>query len=361
METAYRSPDVLPDAIPPSILIGGVSVPIRRYDDYVLIADLPEGIATAQVPIILALVFGWTVQELKQLPGVYKVEVEVLAPDIDRLLEEQEKELESLRRIVEPQVELNPSDPQLEGLKPTGKLIWDSVFTKPAPVANLSQWANLDIADSYVYLPNDLSKPLGQQEEATSNSMYTEVLVNAYVRLCRQEGIKPKVQLSCGLVLPVDTLSPFQGTQHNVPGETASRLANSSLVNFDDRNYAVEFIACICDLDSWEYESEAVRRRVLSKVEHILMGRTSHTSNQRVIHALYNRFIYELEENDPWAADRVGIARCVMGVLKQMVTDGYVLADSTDIFIHKMTALGFGLFSQALTEVYNQYGGVRVE
>lgn len=359
MQVALRSMQPLPEAIPPSIMVSAKQVPLTIYNDITVLADLPEGVIGAQVITMLSVMFDIHLIELQSLPGQFKIEIRDVNWEMERLVDEQERDLAQLREIAEPVLELNPSDPYLEAMVPIGKKIWDSIFVKPTPVVDLQQWLHTSESDEYVYLPNDASKMSWESEQFTSNAMYTEVMVNAYNLLCQRKDIRPKARLVNGLTVSLRGLTPIQGSQHTVPGENASRLANSKLIDFDDSGFATDFLECICDLRTDQYESEPIRRRVLAKVEHILMGRTSHTYNQRFIHALYNRFVNELMPDDPWADHRVPLTNCILSVVKQMVMDGLVLEDSKEIFLHKLQAMGFGEFSGALSKVFDQCGGRR--
>lgn len=253
----------------------------------------------------------------------------------------------------EPKIALNMLDPIMDNMQPSGKLIWNSIFAKRKPVVSLQLWTTTEEADDYVYLPNDCSKSGADVEEFISNAFYTEVMVNAYKKLCAEKSINPEIQLVYGSTLKCTELKPNSGSQHTIPGEIAGRLANSRLINFDDSIYAKDYIRCICDLVPGEYEKEPVRKRVLAKVEHILMGRTSHTYNQRFIHAIYNQFMNSAADVS-WSEYRVNISMAVMGILKQMVVESLVLEDNKELFMSRLMGLGYAEYSEAIGEIFDR-------
>ncbi len=351
-ELSFKSATPFED-VPPFITVAGNKVTLELHDETTLLASAPEGVSATQVALLYAMMFGKEVTPMLSLPGEFKTEQEDVTPEIERLIVEQDLELEELRKIQEPVVELNISDPNLPSMVPLGKKIWDSVFAKAPPVLDLPQWLQSKESDEYVYLPNDSSKVPTDTEEVVSNAMYTEVLVNAYALLCQRHKLNFQVRLTNGVVLNTKGISPMQGTQHTVLGEVSGRLANSKIVNDCDSKWAKEYLACICDLKDDQFEREPIRRRVLSKVEHILMGRTSHTYNQRFIHAFYDRLVNEASEDDPWAAHRVPLTHCIMNVLKQLVAQGLVLEDSHDALMSKMKVMGFGVYMQPISDVFH--------
>ena len=342
-------------SLPPSIFLMGESIPIVRFDEKIIQIDTPGCVGAKEVIQMLLSMTGSKFAAVEELPGQFGADQTAAEEEIGRILEEQEKAISALRAILEPTIEININDPQLESLTPIGRLIWDSVFIKPAIVPSLSQWLNTTQSDEAVYLPNDGSKLAPDMEEAVSNAMYTEVLTNAYRAMCARVGIAPKVILCNGEILNAAEVIPFDGAQHTMPGERSSRLANSKLIDFDDSEYARDFIQCICDLTPDQFEKEPIRRRVLAKVEHILMGRSSHTYNQRFIHALYEYFVSDIVDV-PWAAHRVPMTNCVMGILKQMVVEGMVLEDNKYVFLGRLKAMGFSEYEEAVAKVYDEAG-----
>lgn len=358
MELAYRLSDSSEaELLPANITVAGRQVTLRLHSATIFIADCDAPINPQLVVSMLDMMLGIQASHERELPGKFKPEPnEQITEEIDRLIAEQDLEFQELQKITEPQIELNLTDPSLDSMVPTGLKVWDSCFVKLPPVVDLEQWMATKEADGCVYLPNDSSKYGDDAEQTLSNSLYTEVMVEAYILMCQRLTIKPRIQLASGAVIPFNELCPMAGTQHTVPGERSARIANSKVLDFDDSGYAKEFIQAICDLKPWQYDKEPVRRRVLAKVEYILMGRTSHTYNQRFIHALYNSFVNDTSEV-PWAKHRVAVASCVMAILKQMVVEGLVLEDNKELFLVRIRKMGFGAYSEPIGIIYDNARG----
>lgn len=220
-------------------------------------------------------------------------------------------------------VEIPLDDSDLDLMEPEGVLVWDTVFRKPAPVRDLIDWSESQMADQYVYLPNSIRKQGAEAEEYMTNAYYTEVLTNAYRAMCETLQIKPVAVLSDGVsLISCHTVQPHHGSQMSQEGERSTRLANSKLIDFDDSPYAKEFIKHILKLKPFQYENESIRRTVLAKVEYALMGRTSHTYNQKFM----KRFMQKFDHLDYANSERV------LHVLSSMVSDGLVLEDSYEEF-----------------------------
>lgn len=199
--------------------------------------------------------------------------------------------------------------------------VWDSIFRKPQPVLDLLAWSSTEESDAYVYLPNTLRRST-DTEEYIANAHFTEVLTNAYRSMCKDLGIQPTAQLIQGAIIHCHEVRPYQGAQHNVVGERASRLANSRLVDFDDSPHAGAFLRALKSLRPKDYENEDVLRRVLAKVECILTGHTSITYNQKFI----QRFFEKDSEPDG----------NIMAILKSMTVDGLVLSESLHEFRRRL-------------------------
>lgn len=242
-------------------------------------------------------------------------------------------------------VELNIVAGDLAAMKPLGKPIWESIFRKPQPVLHIHEWYASSMSDEYVYLPNNLLKQGADMEEYTSNAMYTEVLTHAYRLLCKKVGIQPFAILANGSVLDCASVQPSHGLQMTVAGNRAGRLANSRLDDFDDSPYAREFIEVLISLGPQHYESEIVKRKVLSKAENILFGKASHTHNQR--------FIQRLLDNTSCSD-----VTALLNILTGMVTDGLVLEDSAEEF---MARVARSPLSAELNTLCKQYGERNVE
>lgn len=224
-------------------------------------------------------------------------------------------------RDIHVEIPLDAED--LDLMEPEGVLVWDTVFRKPAPVRDLVDWSESQLADQYVYLPNSIRKQGVEAEEYMTNAYYTEVLTNAYRTMCETLQIKPVAMLSDGVnLISCHAVQPHHGSQMSLEGERSTRLANSKLIDFDDSPYAKEFIKHIMKLKPYQYENESIRRTVLAKVEYALMGRTSHTYNQKFM----KRFMQKFDHLDYANSERV------LHVLSAMVSDGLVLEDSYEDF-----------------------------
>lgn len=230
------------------------------------------------------------------------------------------KSVVSLRDI---QVDIPLDVDDLDLMEPEGVPVWDTVFRKPAPVRDLVDWGESQLADQYVYLPNSIRKQGVEAEEYMTNAYYTEVLTNAYRTMCETLKIKPVAMLADGVhQIACHLVQPHHGSQMSSDGERSTRLANSKLIDFDDSPYAKEFIKHILKLRPCQYENESIRRTVLAKVEYALMGRTSHTYNQKFM----KRFMQKFEVMDQTHSERV------LHILSSMISDGLVLEDSQGEF-----------------------------
>lgn len=243
--------------------------------------------------------------------------------------------------IVQPVVEFVMDSDDLNLRKTLDKPVWQSVFKKPEPVMDLAEWSQSATSDNFVYLPNTMRSDDSQYEEAMHNGYVTEVLVNAYKRMCYDKNINPTILLQNGTRIQARHLQPSHGLQAMV-GNRAGRLANSKLDDFDDSEYAGAFIHELIHLAPHLYESKPVHRRVLAKVEHILLGKSSHIYNQKFIGKFFERA--EITQNDQ--------AEKLLSVLKAMVIEGLVLEDSETQFHVKMRDCGMGDDALKFLRVY---------
>lgn len=337
----------------------GKPVQIWIHSPEVLIADLPDGLEPDSMAAMLSMIYGVQVELCETLPrqqsrgadAMTKAQEKAIEEDMDRLLREYDLEMEFIRGLSEPRVDISLEEP-ISGCKvPLNKPIWQSVFRKPSPVIDLQHWLATGEADEYVYVPNDASKSIVEAEDTVSNSMYTEVLVNAYKKMAKRLGINPLVKMLDGITVPLMNLTPMWGTQPHPVGERSARLANSTLVDFDDSAYASDYITAICDLECHEFEKEPIRKRVLAKVEHILMGRTSHTYNQRFVHNLYEKLMHQSVDS-AWAQNRIGVTNTVLGILKQMLLEGVVMEDSMDMFITRLNNFGYAKYQEDFEKLF---------
>lgn len=221
------------------------------------------------------------------------------------------------------------------------KPVWQSIFKKPDPVLDLSEWCQSQVSDNYVYLPNVLRGDQVPYEEAMHNGYVTEVLVNTYKRLCEAKDISPTILLTNGTRIPARSVMTSHGMQAT-PGNRAGRLANSVLDDFDDSEYARDFIQELIHLPAYLYESRPIHRKVLAKVEHILLGKSSHIYNQRFIAKFFERA--DITQTDQ--------AEKLLSVLKAMVIEGLVLEESENQFHVKMRDCGMGDDALKFLRVY---------
>lgn len=240
-----------------------------------------------------------------------------------------------------PMVDIPLERGEVANMVPSGALVWNTIFRRPQPVVSIQEWCASEASDRYVYLPNDLKKQGNSAEPYAANAVYTEVLTNAYRRMCQKLGIKPRAALVDGTVVNCWEIHPRHGTQMLSSGSRAARLADSTLIDYDDSGYAADFIQAIMDLEVYHYEDEAVRRRVLSKVELMLMGRTSHTYNQKFIQKFLERVTGVTREIDT-----------LLNILVSMVREGLVLEDSEGDFMSRALSSKVAGEIQGIMEVY---------
>ena len=338
------------------LLVMGKKVPVIGYKDGCVILELPDKSEHAQVSMYLTMTTGSSVGVIEEFNHCKPFEYtdDSIQSEMRRLVDKEVYVLQLSQQIPEPKVEIVPHNVNLEALVPLGIKIWDSIMVKPKPVSSLIHWLKSPEADGYVYLPNDLSFSKEEAEQRINNAFYTQVMVNAYVSLCKKVDINPSIKLSNGLNVEAQSLTPFMGLQNTVVGEVSARLANSTLVDLDDAMYAQQYLECILDLQPFEYEKGKVLKYVLGRVEHILMGRTSHKSNQKVIHALYEELIGGDTARAWGEENQKYVVEAVLGILKQMVIDGAVLEDSKEQFLARISTMQMGDYTVDLGKIYSK-------
>lgn len=346
--------------IPPIIHLRGFTVNVLNWSASHITVDLPKELSVNQLIQGLDVSLGlsaWPMisGEIKEVTGPSLLREDPTEEDLHyemaRLVETQHYELEQSEDDVElPVIEININTADVELLQPVGRHIWDSLFAKREPVYDLKAWITTAEADNYVYLPNDLSRG-NHAEDYISNAYYTQVLVNAYTLLCKRFGLDPKIMLANKQVERCAYLHPLDGTQTTVKDGIADRLANSKLVNFDDSDYAREFLVCLCDLTPDQFHNEPTRRRVLSKAEFILMGRSSHGYNQKFVRALYDS-LFNSGPDVPWETDRELVCTAALNCAHQMVIEGMIVEDKKDLFLSRMASYGYGHLLTALAKVF---------
>ena len=345
-EVGFRVLRPLPPKYPETLTILGQPIDTIAISESTFKVNLPSGVTSKQLISALELVWGITVTQIATGSEVRQVNNLEVLQEIDRLMMEQEKESGWL--------ETGGGDvPVVKGGHKPVK-IWDTIFRKPEPVNSLALWQQSLEAERYVYLPNDLQKPLESQEHCLSNAMYTQVMLNAYKRLCRKTGVWPSIKLKNGATEQVRDLLPIHGTQPEVQGERSARLADSKLIGYDDTPLAHQFIDCVAELGSDEYERESVRIRVMSKIELMLLGQTRQTPNQTVIRNIYHALIDHASDKDPWATRRPQFVSAVLAILRQMVLEDKILADNRELFIIKLSSLGYSAYVDRMASIFDE-------
>lgn len=255
-------------------------------------------------------------------------------------------------------IKLDSTDLSVYDHAPCNVPVWANIFRKPSAVFDRAHWAESEEADKYIYIPN-CTRFRGQDaEDSTSNSIYTEVMLNSYKLMCRQAEINPVVRLMSGQELPALSITPAQALQPNKVSEMVSGLAGSFLVDFDDSKYGKLFLQTIAALDQDYYHTETARMNVLSKSEFILSGKFSHTYNQRFVKqflALVNNY-YAPELAEAFGETVTEAATSLVGILRTMVIEGKVLEDSLESFKERAWSASLGQHIELLTELYNKAG-----
>jgi hypothetical protein len=218
--------------------------------------------------------------------------------------------------------------------------IWDSVFIKPEPIMGLDRWCNSEAGDKSVFLPNDLLREGADIEEYVANAHYAGILINAYRTLCDECMINPLILTTGGQVLKARDLTPQVNSQYTILGSRSAKLANSKLVDFDDRPYMQKFIDI---LNRPNNENDAVRVRVLAKVEHILLGYTKHVYNQKFV----QRFLEVVDSNEFLAH-----AEVVLAVIRSMIADNWVLETSAVEFRRRIYKSGLHDYADSLSTAF---------
>lgn len=250
---------------------------------------------------------------------------------------------------------LNLDAVDLVNFKSKSTPVWNSLFVKPPPVFDRRHWASTEESDSYIYIPNCTKYAGEETEDFNSNAMYTQIILNSYKLMCEEEGINPMVRLASGAELPVLSVETRHGVRNDMPGERAAGLANSTLVDFDDSKYGTKYLECVVNLGSRFVAKEPARRTVLAKCEYILAGKMSHTYNQRFVKYFLDSLneIYAIEFEGMFKNNSIEAQASIVGILRAMVMDGFVLEESVAVFEAKLWAMNLGHASEFLLRVYN--------
>jgi hypothetical protein len=253
-------------------------------------------------------------------------------------------------------VDVADIDVDVKKLAILGKPIWNSLFKKPVPVMDRSKWAESQDSDEYVYLPNCTRYRGNDAEDFNSNTLYTEVLLEAYKAMCESCGINPVVRTKKGMEIPVLDVETYRSLQTTCIGERASGLVGSTLIDFDDSKYAKKFITCIQDLDPDLVTNQPAKQTVLAKVEHILAGKSSHIFNQRLMQNVFSLMsVLYFEDIQELYKDRSGDVVCrVADILKCMVDSGFVLQKSHIEFQTRLQSGGLSHGAELLLKIFNE-------
>lgn len=236
--------------------------------------------------------------------------------------------------------------------------VWASIFKKPPPVFDMNKWAESQQFDNFVYVPNCTKHSSAQAEDCTSNSNYTQVMLNAYQSMCETNGINPVVCLPNDRTKRVLSLSTFDAVQPGVEGQRVAGLAGSSLLDFDDSKYARDYLTAITALAPEKYSREPARRTVLAKSEFILAGRFSHTYNQRFVKGFLEALsrVFHEEFSCAFKDKETEVQTTLVGIMRNMVMSGLVLVDEYEDFERRLWALNLGGSSELIMKIYRSVG-----
>jgi len=218
------------------------------------------------------------------------------------------------------------------------KLIWDSIFAKPAPIAGVGNWNNSPESDNYVYFPNDC-KRMKDNLEFKVNASYTQVMTLAYNRMCKQLKVRPHVRLWNGELIDASEVTGMSGMQP-VEHEEVARLANSHLVDYDDSGHVELFLKIMEEINDEELvDGRPVKVRVLAKCESILLGHSLHVYN----HLLIKRITPLIP---PLLFSKV------MDVLQSLASKGNILSESQELLRQTCVLAGLSNDWEVIRKAY---------
>lgn len=250
--------------------------------------------------------------------------------------------------------EIHPTD--VLKLRPEANSVWDTLFKKPPPVFDRQHWAELDVSDKFIYVPNCTRYEGAGAEDYASNSMYTLVMLNAYQAVCKAHGINPLVHFVTGAEVPVLILDSFHAVQTHIEGERASGFVDSVLVDFNDAWLAEDFIKQVSLLTSEQCQSEPARQTVLAKAELILAGKSSHVYNQRFVKDVISLLTvnYANEMTLLFKANGPQARTTLINLFRGMIIDGFVLESSIEEFKQRLWTAGLGEYQDFICKVYEE-------
>lgn len=241
-------------------------------------------------------------------------------------------------------------------IKPKAPHVWNAIFKKPPPVFDRQHWADLDISDKFIYIPNCTRFQGESSEDYNSNTMYTQVMLEAYQDVCRARKVNPLVRLQKGAERPVLSLKPFQASQTHLPGERASGFANSVLVDFDDGYLAKDFITAVSLLGPEKYTTESSKQTVLAKSELILAGKASHMYNQRFMKNYFMLMTvnYAEDAEQVFKGNSAQAQATLLNIFRGMVSDSAVLESGMEDFKSRLWHSGMGEYQDFVCKIYKE-------
>lgn len=241
-------------------------------------------------------------------------------------------------------------------INPEASEVWNAVFKKPPPVFDRQHWAESAVSDKFIYIPNCTRFEGQSAEDYNSNSMYTQIMLEAYQDVCRARQVNPLVRLHTGTEIPVLSLKPFQASQTHIPQERASGFANSTLVDFDDGSFAKDFITAVSLLRPEQFTTEPAKQTVLAKSELILAGKASHMYNQRFMQNFFTLMTVNYAEDldEVFKTNATQAQTTILNIFRGMVSDGTVLENGIEEFKVRLWHNGMGEYEDFVCKIYQE-------
>lgn len=256
------------------------------------------------------------------------------------------------------EVHLDPTIDTVDvvNIKPVASHVWNAIFKKPPPVFDRQHWAESEVSDKFIYIPNCTRFEGASAEDYNSNSMYTQVMLEAYQEVCRGRKVNPLVRLHAGSEIPVLNLKPFQASQTHIPGERASGFANSTLVDFADGEFAKDFITAVSLLRPDQFTTEPAKQTVLAKAELILAGKASHMYNQRFMKTYFTLMTVNYAEDleGVFKTSATQAQSTILNIFRGMVSDNIVLESGIEEFKARLWHSGMGEYEDFICKIYTE-------
>jgi hypothetical protein len=235
---------------------------------------------------------------------------------------------------------------------PDNVSLWETLFAKPEAVREMSVWSSSPDSNDYIYIPNDLSKVEGEQENFAKNAAFTSIMLDAYKQACKWKELDPSITLATGQgPYKVLSLVPLDASQPNVYNEKASRLANST-VDMDDSFLVPAFLTCIRAMGPDDYDSPVAHLTVLAKTEVALTGSSSLVTNFTVIKNLCEFAEKDFARSGSFMEGNTTILNAILFTLRQMVLEDRILHSSKGHFMACMHRAGLAEFNPFLDRAY---------